>query len=80
MGVALRDERPVDAQIDVPSMRVTITLSEDQATDLASGYVNGAVKSMIRELLDYAEEDQRRAARPVKKKRTKADLSRVDSL
>ena len=65
----MSEERPLDARLDVESMRVTITVSEDQAVDLASGYVCGSVKSAIRELLDYAEEDRRRAERPARRKR-----------
>ena len=40
-------------------------LTEDQASALASGYVPNGVKSVLRELLDYALEDLRRAERPV---------------
>lgn len=46
-----------------------ILLREAQAIDLASGYVPGAVRSMVRELLEAAADDRRRAARPVRRRR-----------
>lgn len=41
-----------------------LELSEADALDLASGYVPEAVKAMCLAMLDWAEEDQRRAHRP----------------
>jgi hypothetical protein len=46
-------------------------LTEAQAEALASGYVSRAVKAVLRELLDYDLEDQRRAERPVEPKKAK---------
>lgn len=63
-----RDERPLDAELDTQTHRITVTLTEEQATALAGGYVSNSVKSMLRELLDWELEDERRAARPVKGK------------
>lgn len=42
-------------------------LTEDQASAMAGGYVPNSVKSVLRELLDYALQDELRAARPVRK-------------
>ena len=45
-----------------------VHLSEDQASAMAGGYIPNGVKSVLRELLDYALEDQKRADRPLPKK------------
>lgn len=59
------------AELDLDRECIWIHLTEAQAIDLASGYVCGAVKSVIRELLDYQAENERRAARPVKVEKAK---------
>ena len=43
--------------------------TEDQLLDLASGYVPVALKAMFVASLDWAEEDRRRAQRPVRAKK-----------
>jgi hypothetical protein len=43
-----------------------VLINEDQAVDLASGYVPTAVKAMVLTMLDWQAEDRRRAARPVR--------------
>ena len=45
-----------------------ILVNEAQAADLASGYVPQVVKAMARTMLDWYDEDRRRAARPVPRK------------
>lgn len=52
-----------------------LQLNEDDALDISSGYVPNAVKAQCRALLDWAEEDERRASRPVKKPRGKKTTS-----
>ena len=61
------DPRP-EAERDLETGRFWIHLTETQAAMCASGYVPASVKSVLRELLDYALEDERRAARPVPRK------------
>jgi hypothetical protein len=46
---------------------IWIHLTEDMATSIASGYVPNSVKSVLRQMLDHALEDERRVARPVPK-------------
>jgi hypothetical protein len=48
----------------VPEFYVLVT--EEQADDLASGYVPASVRAMVRTMLDWQDEDRRRAARPVR--------------
>ena len=48
-----------------------VLLNDEQALDIASGYVPNAVKAMVRTMLDWREEDERRAARPVRKAKTR---------
>ena len=57
-------ERP-EAEYDLDRQCLWVHLTEQQATDVASGYVPNAVKSVIRELLEFREEDERRPARPI---------------
>ena len=45
-----------------------LDLTEAEAIDLASGYVPKTVKVMLLLALDAAEDDRRRAARPVKQR------------
>lgn len=47
-----------------------ILVDATQALDIASGYVPNSVKAQVRTMLDWHEEDERRAARPVKKRAT----------
>jgi len=54
----------------------SLHLSEADALDLASGYVPNAVKAMYLTMLDWQREDERRAARPVRRRRT---VETVDS-
>jgi hypothetical protein len=42
-----------------------VLLNDDQAADLASGFVPQSVKAMVRCMLDWRDEDRRRAERPV---------------
>ncbi len=42
-----------------------VLVTEGQALDLASGYVPDSVKAMVRAMIEWREEDERRAARPV---------------
>ena len=46
-----------------------VLVNQAQAEDLASGYVPTDVKAMILTMLDWQEDDRRRAARPVEKRR-----------
>jgi len=46
-----------------------VLVNEAQALDLASGYVPQAVKAMVTTMLDFRDEDRRRAARPVPRKK-----------
>ena len=46
-----------------------LRMTEDQAVDLASGFVPSAVKAQIIEMLDAHREDERRAARPIPRKK-----------
>lgn len=51
-----------------------ILVNEAQAEDLAAGYVPLVVKAMARTMLDWEDEERRRAARPaLKKKRRRLD-------
>lgn len=47
----------------------SFAFTEDQTIDLASGYVPNAVKAMARASLEWAEEDRRRAERPMRKRK-----------
>ncbi len=42
-----------------------VTLTEAEVEDCASGYVPKSVKARLRAMLDWQEEDRRRAQRPV---------------
>ncbi len=64
-------EEPSEAALDRDTWRISVTVTEAQAVAMAGGYVPNSVKSILRELLDYAEEDERRAARPLLKKARK---------
>jgi hypothetical protein len=44
-----------------------VDLSEAQIRDLASGYVPKVVQAMAMSCLDWADEDERRARRPVRR-------------
>jgi len=46
-----------------------VLVNEQQAIDLASGYVPNAVKAMVTTMLDWRRQDELRAARPVPKRR-----------
>lgn len=69
------DDTPIDRirrDLDVPSEGVNtfyIEVTEQQALDIASGYVPNAIKAAVRTMLDWQEEDRRRAERPVPSKR-----------
>lgn len=43
-----------------------VLIDTDQALDIASGYVPNSVKAQVRTMLDWRDEDERRAARPIK--------------
>lgn len=53
-----------------------VLVNEDQALDLASGYVPTSVKAMVTTMLDFRDEDRRRAARPVPKPRQESRSKR----
>lgn len=59
------DNRPY-AECDTEREVIWLHLTEDQASAMAGGYVPNGVKSVLRELLDYELEDQRRADRPLR--------------
>lgn len=42
--------------------------TEAEAADLAAGYVPLSVRGMMRAMLDWREDDRRRAERPVRKR------------
>lgn len=44
-----------------------LELNEGQAADIASGYVPTDIRAMVLWMMDWFEEDRRRAARPVQK-------------
>jgi hypothetical protein len=46
-----------------------VDLSEDQVRDLASGFVPRVVRAMALGVLDWQDEDERRARRPEPKRR-----------
>jgi hypothetical protein len=46
-----------------------VDLTEDQVRDLASGFVPRVIRAMALGVLDWQDEDERRAARPERKKR-----------
>ncbi len=62
------DARPT-AERDLDRECYWLHLTEDQASAMAGGYVPNGVKGVLRELLDYQIEDERRAARPVTKRK-----------
>ena len=70
-GAALRDalQRALVERNEDHGTVCYLMLTEDEALDVASGYVPNSVKAMARLMLDYAEEDRRRAARPVRTKK-----------
>jgi hypothetical protein len=49
----------------VPEFYVLVT--EEQAADLASGYVPTSVRAMVRAMLDWQDDDRRRAERPTRR-------------
>lgn len=55
-----------------------VLVTDDQAEDLAAGFVPHSVKAMVRTMLDWREADRRAALRPVraakKKERKHADV------
>lgn len=48
-----------------------IQVNEQQALDIASGYVPNVVKAQVLTLLDWVAEDERRANRPSAKKKAR---------
>lgn len=64
---ARTDEQRPYAEHDRDREAFWVHLTEAQAEALASGYVPLGTKSVLRELLDYDLEDQRRADRPIEK-------------
>lgn len=72
-GGAAGEARPELAEMDTQTHRISIVLSEEQATAMAGGYVPNSVKSMLRELLDWSLEDLRRAERPMVKAKRRAE-------
>ncbi len=46
-----------------------VRLTEAQACEIASGYVPNAVKAMVLCMIDWRAEDERRANRPVQKRK-----------
>ena len=59
-------QRPYGERVVDPEREgLWLHLMPSQAEVLASGYVPGSVKSVLRELLDYELEDLKRADRPV---------------
>jgi hypothetical protein len=57
----------------VPEFYVLVT--EEQAADIASGYVPISVRAMCRTMLDWQDDDRRRAERPLHKRRTRCASS-----
>lgn len=54
-----------------PVHRIYLEVTEGEAIDLVSGFVPTTVKAILLGVLDQANEDQRRAARPLPKKKSK---------
>ena len=54
---------PADTTYDL------VDLSEDQIRDLASGYVPKVIQAMAIGCLDWQDEDERRARRPVPRRK-----------
>ena len=67
---ALRAELELEPRREAHGTIFDILLTEEQALDLASGYVPTAVKAMVMAGLDWHDEDLRRAARPVPSRST----------
>ena len=44
-----------------------ILVKQADAIDIASGYVPSAIQAQVRAMLDWQRQDERRAARPVKR-------------
>ena len=76
-GGAAVEARPELGEMDTQTHRISIVLNEDQAEAMAGGYVPRAVKSMLRELLDFEFEDLRRAERPVVSKQRRGSAGAV---
>jgi len=60
--------------VELPLMRAQGTdwwllLTDEEITDLASGYVPSTVRAQCLQALDHNEDDRRRAQRPYRKKR-----------
>lgn len=51
----------LDARNADMDTRFYVLVSEQQAQDIASGYVPNSVKAQVRTMLDWREEDQRKA-------------------
>ena len=56
---------PHRTAVDEPPTQWYLLVNDEQAFDLASGYVPTAVKAMVTTMLEWRDEDRRRAARPV---------------
>jgi hypothetical protein len=67
LAMFARQQARLDADREHEEPTYYLQLSEAQAQDLASGYVPAAVRSMAAYMIDWFEEDRRRAARPVRK-------------
>lgn len=46
-----------------------VQISESEGKDLAAGFVPLAVQARVRTMLEWEDQDRRRAARPVKRRR-----------
>ena len=74
MGNTISREQ-LAARMDEHGTTFYVELNEDQAEDVASGYVPSDVKAQVRCMLDWQEEDRRRAERPVKTRQRKGSAA-----
>jgi hypothetical protein len=65
-------EQYPEAELHLDSGMYWLRLTEDQAEHIAGGYVPRSVKAILRELLDYQLEDERRAGRPIRGRGSRA--------
>jgi hypothetical protein len=66
-----QDEMRETWQADNAGTTFYVELTDEQALDIASGYVPAAVKAMVITMLDWRRIDEVRAARPVKQQRAR---------
>lgn len=61
-----KEQADLEARREAHGHVMHFQISEAEALDLASGYVPLSVQAMAKSMLDWADEDRRAAARPVR--------------